>query len=266
MIKRRAWIVSLMMMMLVSTLAAQTPAEQGKVRIKMQIFRIMTNISGDVSLTDDLWAGIDGPKLETKKAFSFFTKAQLNLNQHKLAIGDGKWLWDGKELPFGSHKAEEIGLGKDVIVIGQPVVEAHLGEPFAISIGATQSFEYFAPKGDKLFEVKTVQIPVGLSIKAIPKPGPENRILLENLTINSRMVNTRKPVAGTTLNVGEPILTSKEYQATINPKPATDYGFQLFTQEGNLLFRLRVETAEAPPEAKQAKATPQVPATPPKNP
>jgi hypothetical protein len=265
MIRPHAWIVSLMIILTASALAAQPPGGQGKVRVKLQIFRIMTNISGDVSLTDDLWAGIDGPKLETKKAFAFFTKAQLNLNQHKLVISDGEWQWNGKQLPFGSNKAEEAGLGKDVIVIGQPVVEAHFDEPFAISIEAAQKFEYFVPKADKLFEIKTVQIPVGLSIKAMPKSGPENRILLENLTINSRTVNARKPVDGTTLNVGEPVVTNKEYQATINLKPATDYGFELFTQEGNLLFRLRVENVDSPPATAQAGAAPLVAPTPPSN-
>lgn len=221
------------------------PAPQ-PIMVSFEIYRVLGNIDGDTSLTDDIWEG-KTPKNEGAKAFSFFTICKLSdVGGHKLTVDDKGWHWDPPV-----RRTEESGKAPSndkVMLITSPKLVLNSGETAAISLGSDQALEYFAAKGQGLYELKKMQTPaIGLSIKTLAQKESNGRIHLENMTITSRLVETRKPLEGTTLNVGEPVVSIREYKADIHLKPAKDYGFILLTSDGQgmLLVRLRVENMPA---------------------
>lgn len=212
-------------------------AEPEAVRITAQFFRILGNVSGDTSLTDNIWAGAV-PKPEEEKEFAFFTIAKLTLADHRLIVDDKGWHWEDKQLLFGGG----------VLLIASPTILTLLGKEVEISVSSDQALEYFIPKGGPLYELKKIQKPMGLGLKVTVEKDTADRVHLKDLTIFSRLVETRKPLEGTTLNVGEPVVKSKEHKADLHLKLSKDYGFQLLMNDGQgfLLGRLRVEPASAP--------------------
>lgn len=236
-------------LMLFALALGAAAAEPEDVQITTQIFRIRGNISGDTSLTDNIWAG-QAPKGEEGKSMNFFNSAKLSVAGHRLSVNESGWRWDDKPMVLGAGlPAPE----PNVMAIATPRLIARLGQNAAIDISTKQVIEYFAPHGDGLYELKLSQLVTGLSLTTMPRQGRAGRIHLSGLTLTSRMVEKRKALAGTSLNVGEPEVNTRTLTADVELKIGKDYGFFFFTNDGQgtLLVRLRVEAA--PPADKSSK-------------
>ncbi len=72
--------------------------------------------------------------------------------------------------------------------------------------------------------------------------GNVDTIVLRNFSIETGLVEKRKPIEGVALDVGEPVLRVDQRIFTIAMKPNLDYGI-LFSTEGvgSLLLRLRLD-------------------------
>lgn len=240
-----------MLTLLVALAWMTTPASAEEkarnVRVDIQMFRVLGGFSGDLSLTDDIWSGIDGPELETKRAFTFFTTAKAQLADVGLTVDDRGWIWnDVQSIPFGedTQNAAKI-LGDRVTLLATPAVLVPLGSSATIVIAGDQNLQYFERVHDNTFELKTMQQSTGMTFRMEVEEKEPGRILLKDLTVQSRIIEERKPIEGVALNVGEPILKTREFKASMNLQPGRDYGILMHVEDmgGLLLIRLRVEFA-----------------------
>lgn len=63
------------------------------------IYRVAGDISGDTSLTDDIFEGLPRPDPLTKSPYTIFTLAKLTVGGVKLEADVDGWKWDGQEEP-----------------------------------------------------------------------------------------------------------------------------------------------------------------------
>lgn len=233
--------------------APQAAAPRESVRIKCQIFRIRGNVSGDTSLTDDIWAG-KPPADEKSKPLAFFTTARMVLAGARFTVDERGWRINDRELAMDGATLPALGDG--VLPIASPHIISPYGEAAAFNIGSNQPIDYFDHMASGLYQLKKSSQPTGLSMKVFVEHGQDGRIRLHDMTFTTTMVESRKPLEGTTLNVGEPVISKREVKADIHLKPGRDYGFFFFTSDGQgtLLVRLRVEPA--PPDGLDGQVKP----------
>jgi hypothetical protein len=207
------------------------PPRPGQALLQLDVYRVLGSVSGEMSRTDYLWAGIPGG--EPKEGpFSFFNLASLTLAGVKFVADDSGWTWDGKERPPS---------GKGVEMISSPKVIVLLGESFEIAIGSQQPIEYFEKRPDGLFELKRLHEETGLTISSHVSKGESGRIVLRDLTILLRSIEAREPVEGVSLDVGRPKVKARQYKVTIAVNQGRPCGIMLGTDGyGFLLVRLRV--------------------------
>lgn len=218
------------------TALADTATSQ--VLLTFHLIRVYGDISGETSLTDNLWSGIKDEKLEAQKGpFTFFTLAKLTVAGVKLRADESGWTWDGEEKP---------SKGKKVELIASPRVMVALPNSFKIAISSEQAIEYFEKRPDGLFELKMAREETGLSVSGIPEMGESGRIVLRDLTIGLRSVEKRQPIEGVSLDVGRPIVETREHKTVIAVKPNRDYGIEFITEGyGFLIMRLRVDLVKS---------------------
>ena len=218
-----------------STGSAAVASRQDQALLELQFCRVSGDISGETSLTDNLWEGIQGEKVEAVKGpFVFFTLANLTVAGVKLKADENGWTWDGQDRP---------ATGKKVELIASPRVMVAMPNTFVISVGSPQPVQYFEKRADGLFELKTTQEEVGLRISARVEKGEAERIVLRDLTIGLRSIEKRKAIEGVQLDVGQPIVETREQKITVAVKPGRLYGIELLSEGyGCLLMRLRVDS------------------------
>jgi len=147
------------------------------------------------------------------------------------------WTWDGKDEPPPGSRVEKVV---------SPTVMVDMPQEFTVEVGTQDPIQYFQKRQDDLYELRSVHLRTGLSIASKVEKGASGRILLRDLSIGTRLLERRKPVAGVALDVGEPLLSTKEHRVSIALKPGHDYGFLLLSDGmGALVGRLRLEL-EAP--------------------
>jgi hypothetical protein len=204
---------------------------------EVDVYRIRGNISGETSLTDNIWEGLseDSPRAR-KGSFTFFTLANLAVANVKLEAREDGWTWDGKSEPPKGGKID---------VLARPRFSSARGERFTATIGSQEPLQYFEKRPDGLFELKTWDTLLGISLKAMMDEGGSGRLVVRNLKIAGNLVTKRRPIEGVTLDVGAPII--EEYETTVSLKPDRYYGIELITEgQGFLLIRLRVSVKESP--------------------
>ena len=67
--------------------------------LKIALYRVAGDISGDTSLTDDIFEGLPRPDPLTKSPYTIFTLAKLTVGGVKLEADVDGWKWDGQEEP-----------------------------------------------------------------------------------------------------------------------------------------------------------------------
>ncbi len=217
---------------------ADIPSGPNSVGIRFWLYRIQGDISGDMSLTENLWEGIDSKNTSAKQGpFSFFTLAKLTIAGVKLQADQSGWKWDEKDEPLSGSRVERITA---------PQIRLDMPNEFYIQVGSDVPLQYFRKRPDGLFELGQVNQSTGLKVTSRVEKGKGNAdtVVLRDFSIETSLVEKRKPVEGVALDVGEPVLRVNERRFTIAVKPNLDYGI-LFSTEGvgSLLLRLRLDTA-----------------------
>ncbi len=210
---------------------------QDQVMVKFEVYKATGDISGKTSLTDNIWSGLKGERLEAKKGpFTFFTLADLTVAAVRLKAGEHGWTWDGKDRPPRTTR------GRRIERVATPRVIQLVGKSFEVSVTASEPVEYFEERDDGLFEHRISSETPGLSISTRIEEGVDGRIVLRNLTLETKTVTEREPLRGVGLRVGRPVFASERIETTISLKPDRNYGIQVVTKsEGVLFIRVRVE-------------------------
>ena len=148
----------LIIILFLQIISAAIATKQEAILLKCQIFRVMTNLSGDTTLQEDIWADEDSPKVELKKAMSFLTAAKLTfrdnnfefndltaarltLGNNNFEVNDKGWFWNGKVIDFSP--SEESSLPEDQIkIISSTNTMTNSGEMSTIEISSKQKIQY----------------------------------------------------------------------------------------------------------------------------
>ncbi len=210
---------------------------QDQVMVQFEVYKATGDVSGTTSLTDNIWSGLKGERLEAKKGpFTFFTLADLTVASVRLKAGEDGWTWDGKDQPPRTTR------GRRVERVATPQVIQLVGKSFEVSVTASEPLEYFEERDDGLFEHRIASEAPGISIATRLEEGVNGRIVLRNLTFETKTVTEREPLRGVGLRVGRPVFASERIKTTISLKPGRDYGIRVLTKsEGVLFLRVRVE-------------------------
>ena len=130
--------------------------------------------------------------------------------------------------------------------IASPRVVVLLGESFQVEITSQQPIEYFERRVDGLFEFKKSDEKTGLTLFGTVEQGKDECVILRDLTIKLSSVENRVPIEGVNLDVGRPLVRTRERVLTVAVKLGELQGVLFRTeQHGSLLVQLRVSGVQA---------------------
>ena len=165
--------------------------------------------------------------------FFLFTRADLNVAGVKLHVDEEGWTWNGRPRPPANDKIEAIASPRVILLPG---------ERFTIGLGSQQPIQYFEPRPDGLFELKTMEEQPGMAIEGWVETHGPDRVLVRDFALALRSIEKRLPIEGVNLDVGAPLVNAREWRTSIMLQPDRDYGVQLTTEGyGFLLLRLKVQ-------------------------
>ena len=205
--------------------------EEKNIKIYFSVYRVNGDIEGrGLSLTDDIYSGIDSPNAEQKKCFNFFTKTipTSSIADTTLEADFSSWKWNGETKPPKNSNVQQLG---------SPMVVTSPG--YTAEIQVSSVMQYFNKRPDGLYELKNSEEPAGISIIVTPEKGPNDRILLKDMTIMVRTVKEREKISGVDLDVGPPVFNVAKGDISINIKPDQYYG-AVFKSNGQGVFLIRI--------------------------
>ncbi len=222
--------------------AAEEAGEKRVIAVETTVYQFFSgNITGNTSLTDDVYQGIDRPALDHKTRLIPWVLANPENNPGAMLKADHhNWRWDGEEEPVNTREVKKIMA---------PRVRQYLGQPVEIAIRENVPVFYFEKRPDKLFDLKHKMVEVGMTVDFTLEAGQAGRIVLRDLTFTFNAIGEREPIEGVPLEVGAPITTSKSYTTSLALKPGLYYGLLIYT-EGHGQYIIRVKVDEAGDEAK----------------
>ncbi len=204
------------------------------VEIEFEIYKVMGDISGETSLTDNIWEGLNKSKEEMKakyKDFTFFVLADLTVGGIQLKANETEWTWDGKEQPPKNNHCT---------LISKPHVLIPPNESFTIEIGEkVPAMQWYEKRPDGLFELKTTAIETGMKISSRIEKGPSNRIVLKDFQFEMSSIDLREKIEGVDLDVGKPVITKRAVSTDLAIKPDCYYGIMIHTKgRGTLIMKI----------------------------
>jgi len=219
---------------------AASPGNADQFMVEFQVYRVQGNITAEglvkaVSSAVGLDRGIS-PSTEGDGAL-VFTSGVLEVAGIKLRVDEKGWTWDGKSSPMDSKK---------VVLLSSPKVIVLSGTPFEIWIGSEQPIQYFEKLPDGRFELKTMAGKTGLGVSGAVESAQPGQVILRDMTIQLRSIESRVPIEGVDLDVGQPIVVSRECKASLCLSPGRDCGILLRTEGyGTLIVRVRVSLVKS---------------------
>lgn len=241
---------------LFSTAGMSVADENNQIRVQCQIFRLTDNPTGRMSIDESIWTTEKTPS-RFKNKVSVFSRGSFEFGEDKFEFRNGGCFWNEQEIPITD--VNNVKLPSDQIrLLFSPVIEMAEHSPGEFNIRSEQPVQYFEKRKDGLFELKEVKLPMGLDIE-ITEPEEEEEkgyILLTDIVMTLRTVQTRKKIEGVNLSVGEPVLGEQKYVFFFRVRPGKDYGILIRPERGMgaLLIRLRATSmASGTYEKKQAE-------------
>ena len=201
------------------------------------LYRVAGDISGDTSLTDDIFEGLSRPDPLTKSPYTIFTLAKLTVGGVKLEADVDGWKWDGQEEPPPGRRVQRIA---------KPSIKSKVpGESVWMKVDSADPIQYFRKRDDGLFDLRVAPDNVGLTISTAVEQGASKRLVLRDFNILTTFVEKRMPIEAVNLDVGEPILSRVEDKVTVALKPGLNYGILLTSKNnGVLLVRLQIDMTD----------------------
>jgi len=220
--------------------------------VEIHVYRVVGGFSGDLSLTENIWAETGKPDADTQKAMTFFTLAKARLADQTLTVDANGWRWNQDEASSPEKAPTDSPMsGERVSLLAKPAIALAQGEEGSLTIGSEQTIEYFEPIRNNLYELKTLKEPTGLTIGVQVGAVDSDHATLKNLSVELRTVEERKPIEGVSLNVGEPVIRTRQFNAAVRLTVGREYGVLIHNKDmqGLLLMRLRVTKQTTPPSA-----------------
>lgn len=211
------------------TMQSQSSPRAKQILLECKVFEIRGDVSGDTSLTEDIWVATGrNPNFDKNKPYNIFVLAELNIGSGRLEADSKRWSWDD-EFP------------DEVTVVCSPQVLMPLGQSFIVAIGEQSEYQYFRRRDDGLFELDEIRMEnPGLSLSGAVEQGPGDIIILRDLKFETTLVTERQPIEGVHLNVGKPVFRSSEFTTTMAVKPGQYYGIQILAEaRGHFVIQLR---------------------------
>lgn len=233
-----------------SRVVGAAPSET--IRIRCQIFRVNGALSGDASGVDEIWAGDKPPGPDVRKTLTLFTEGRFKLAKDELRAERKGWTWNGTAIAWDGNQKAELPEDRISLIAPAPISVSASGQKAAIEINSDQKIQYFEKRDDGLFELKELDATTGLKIEMFVKAEKSGKIRLSDIVFQLRLVVERVAIPGVSLQVGRPVLKTKEYRVDLRLSPNEDCGILVHPGEGQgvLLVRLRAER-EAPQNRKK---------------
>jgi hypothetical protein len=145
----------------------------------------------------------------------------------------------------GSSERGWAALTRNATVIARPSIVMSFGQTGEISITSDQSPEYFEPVANQPdnYVLKRLEEPTGVKVKLRAERVDDLTIRLEDLNVSVRLVEARKPLAGTALNIGAPVVLARDIDTSLTMQVRRIYylPFEIGGGQGTLLIQLRAD-------------------------
>lgn len=175
--------------------------------------------------------------LRTRDAVTPFSHSDVQLGPVRLIATPSLWKFNGENDPVATEGFETIAAPRIMTLDGRAA---------EIRIGSEGPIAYLEDAGEGLYRKATLDQPTGLALSVTPEIDREGRVKLNNLKIESCVVEDREPVPGLDLPVGKPVLHTQRFRSTFTVSPGSYHGILVRTAqgEGALLVRLKTEIVE----------------------
>jgi hypothetical protein len=215
---------------------------KNQIQVQIQIFKFMGSLPGKTSVDEKIWTTKDPPD-KLKDKVTVFSRGQFEVGKDRLVFRDGRCFWNKTEIPMAGP--EKVKLPKDQIKLvyaPEIVMDEHSGGTFKIQ--SKQPIQYFEKRDDGLFELKEIELPMGLDIEITEPEEKDGYILLTDIVMKMRSVERRERIEGVNLSIGQPILGEEQYIFYFRVRPGRDYGILIKPESGHgvLLIRLRASS------------------------
>jgi hypothetical protein len=220
-----------------------------EVQIRFQTFAISGDVSEELRLKDDIWAGDKKDWGKFRDAVRLFDSGYLNFGKDSLELQEDEELyWKKTKLNFVDTQKVKL-LPGTLQRINTPSILLEKDKSYTIKITSQQFFQYFAKRPDGLFELKIAEdLPTGLDIKIRPKVK-DGRIMFDEMLITLRAAGQREQIPGVNLQVGRPVITTDEYKLNLRVRLNETYGILLRMERGQgavvIFFNTTVVTQPA---------------------
>jgi len=217
-------------------------AEEQKVRYRLQVFHIRTNIHNKTSLSENIWAGSKEAGEKAKKNITLFDSGQFRLRRDRLVINEKGCFWNKTKLTFDEGYKQKLPSDKIKLIYSPNILKKNK-ESARMKIEAKQPFQYFEKKENNLFELKEMHLPVGMHIHMRSEAKDKNTFLISDFKVFLQFVNQREKIRGVNLPVGKPILQKQEFNMKLQVKKNKNYGILIRPEDGDgvILIRLKLE-------------------------
>ncbi len=219
-----------------------TNAEGDRVHYQLQVFRLMPGFTSKTILENEIWAGRPKDWDEIKEEVTLFDHGEFHFGSDKLLIHRRGCFWNGNRLTF--EEGLQMPLPEDRIkMVYSPMLLRKQGELVRMKIESRQPFEFMRRRPDGLFELEQTVLPVGMDIEIRAEDGGRKLLLISYLELELRTVNRRKPVPGTGLAVGQPVVEEHEYRLRLRVRENKNYGLLLQPKgsDGAIVVRLEID-------------------------
>ena len=212
-----------------------------KVRYRMQVFRITGAFRSDMSLKRPIWKGSPEDWDKIKESIQLFDQGTFTLGKNKLAIDHKGCFWNCERLSFESGHKKKLSAEK-IKMIYSPNILRKTKQPVRMKISSEQPFQYLARREDGLFELKEMDVPVGLDIEICAEDKGNDVFLISQMKLILRTVTEREKIPAVNLPVGRPILHTSDYALRLFIQESKSYGILLRPRgSGAIIIRIELD-------------------------
>lgn len=238
MIVLRSVLICLLVLLTAPGLLAET---QPMLSYELQVFRLDGAFRTKTSLSPKIWEADKEILSKIEGSVTLFDQGEFEWGKDQLKLAHKGCFWNGKKLTFEEGIRAQLPDGK-VKMIYSPTVQKPAGELVRLKIESDTPFQYMERQDDGSFELKEVNLPVGMNLEVRTKQNRAGGIRVDYLEIELRSIGSREQVPGVSLPIGKPKLREWEYNFGFNPSPRKGYGILVRPEgtTGAMLIRLAV--------------------------
>lgn len=226
----------------VLSLAFSMTAQAGDrpISYAFQIFQLSGGFTQKTSLKEKIWKASDKSWDKIKGEVTVFDTGEFRNGKDKLVLRPKSCFWNDQMLTF--EKGQRVKLPERKIkMISSPSLTRKEKELVSLKVTSEQPYQFMKRQKNGLFKLQEKKLPTGLDLQIKSHTVKRDVYDIDYLKIDLRAVNRREPAKGTTLPVGEPILSESEYVLKLRIREFRSYGIVLQPKGTDSLFIVRIE-------------------------